>query len=306
MTYQQWNTRRGGMSNGGAVHGGDNALTMDDLARHVPSMFATEAHESRSERFVPIPSQSVVTRLMSDGFQPFFAQQAKTRLPGKQAFTKHVVRMRHPDHVNADGVAFEVIMTNANDGTSSWRILPGFFRFVCMNGLFMGDAFPSTTVRHTGGIETVSGKVLEAAHDAISVASSATGMIERMRDVRLDSQAADIFASSVHRLRFPDAWEAPEDGAPVTLQAHRAPVQPMELLDARRIEDGQNDLWTIYNVAQENVIRGGQRGLIRGSNGRARRATVRSVNGITQAETLNREIATRAERMLSFLEGESA
>lgn len=38
-----------GMSNGGFATG--KALTDDELRARVPSIFATEAHESRSERF---------------------------------------------------------------------------------------------------------------------------------------------------------------------------------------------------------------------------------------------------------------
>ncbi|MEA5163482.1 hypothetical protein U5903_22145 [Cereibacter johrii] len=41
-----------GMSNGGAAYSrGDQPLTNDELKARVPSIFATEAHESRSARF---------------------------------------------------------------------------------------------------------------------------------------------------------------------------------------------------------------------------------------------------------------
>ena len=46
-----------GMSNGGAVYARNGeALDNDTLQAAVPSLFAVDAHESRSSRFVPIPT----------------------------------------------------------------------------------------------------------------------------------------------------------------------------------------------------------------------------------------------------------
>ncbi|WP_171181060.1 DUF932 domain-containing protein [Ruegeria sp. HKCCD8929] len=137
-----------GMSNGGLVTG--QALSDDDLRKAVPSIFATEAHESRSERFVPVPTIDVLSELRKEGFDPFFAQQANTRIKGKAAFTKHMMRLRHRSISNAEGEAFEIILVNANDGTSSYQMVPGFFRFVCANGLMVGDSFNEVKVRHSG------------------------------------------------------------------------------------------------------------------------------------------------------------
>ncbi len=38
---------------------------------------------------------------MAEGFEPFFAQQYKTRVEGKEAFTKHMVRVRHASRVTS-------------------------------------------------------------------------------------------------------------------------------------------------------------------------------------------------------------
>ena len=78
-----------GMSNGGIATG--EALTNAELQARVPSIFAAEAHESRSARFTPVPTIQVLDGLRAEGFEPFYAQQARSRIEGKAAFTARVV-----------------------------------------------------------------------------------------------------------------------------------------------------------------------------------------------------------------------
>jgi hypothetical protein len=52
------------------------ALTEDQMRKIAPSIFATQAHESRSERFQPIPTIEVLRGLMNEGFMPVGVKQA--------------------------------------------------------------------------------------------------------------------------------------------------------------------------------------------------------------------------------------
>jgi hypothetical protein len=65
----------------------------------------------------------------------------------------------------------------------------------------------------------------------------------------------------------------------------------------RRHDDQASDLWTTFNVVQENVIRGGLTAVGRDANGRRRRTTTRAVNGIDQDVRLNKGLWVLAERM---------
>jgi hypothetical protein len=107
----------------------------DDQIRAVaPSIFATEPHSSRSERFTYIPTIDVLNGLRKEGFAPFMVAQTRTRIDDRRDFTKHMLRLRHPNTI-ANGEANEVILLNAHDGTSSYQMLAGMLRFVCMNGM---------------------------------------------------------------------------------------------------------------------------------------------------------------------------
>lgn len=209
MTYQRYMS---GMSNGGAISSYDNAtpLTNSELAAVVPSLFATEAHESRSTRFVPIPTVHVLDALRAADFSPVYAQQARTRIEGKQNYTRHMIRLRHNSLTNTQGRAFEVILTNANDGTSAYKMIAGIFRFVCLNGLFTGDTFGAPVyVRHSG--KDVIDQVQSGAINILDLAPEALAMVDEMKATDLSVDDAQGYASAAHLLRHPAPmiWTSP-------------------------------------------------------------------------------------------------
>ena len=64
-----------GMSNSGAIYARNGETLSDyELRQAVPALFATEAHESRSDRFVPIASGGLIQALRAADFVPVMAQ----------------------------------------------------------------------------------------------------------------------------------------------------------------------------------------------------------------------------------------
>lgn len=218
--------------------------------------------------------------LRREGFEPFYAQQSRTRIEGKQAFTKHMLRLRHRSRTDREGEAHEIILVNAHDGTSSYQMISGVFRFVCANGLFAGDAFEDVKVRHTGD---ALGQVIEGACTVLEDADAIMADVAGMQGTRLSEREQTALAKAAHVLRF-DNPEA-------------APVTADRLLAPRRRDDSGDDLWSTFNRVQENVIRGGLSGVSRDANNRRRRRTVREVSGIDQTKALNRALWTLAEEL---------
>ena len=110
-------------------------LTDDQIRAVVPSIFADAPHESRSQRYTYIPTVAVLDELRKEGFQPFMVTQTRVRNEDRREFTKHMIRLRHAGQINARGEANEIILLNSHDGSSSYQMLAGMFRFVCSNGL---------------------------------------------------------------------------------------------------------------------------------------------------------------------------
>ncbi len=68
------------------------------------SIFAMTAHESRSERFQPIPTIEILRSLTKEGFVPVGVKQSASRIEGKVEYTKHLIRLRGVD----DGKTYNV------------------------------------------------------------------------------------------------------------------------------------------------------------------------------------------------------
>lgn len=260
----------------------DRPLSNDDIARVAPSIFAEEAHDSRSERYLYIPTIDVLNALRAEGFEPFMACQTRVRNEEKREHTKHMLRLRHANTI-MDKEANEIILLNSHDGTSSYQMMAGMFRFVCANGLVIGDCAIDHKVRHSGKGHVIS-DVVEGAYKVLNNFELVNDHREGMKQIKLCSDAQEALASAALSYRY----EINEGPAPVTARA---------LLSPRRLEDYDNDLWTTYNRIQENMIKGG----LRGRNKAGRRATMRGVSGIDQDVKLNRTLWALAQEMQGIL-----
>ena len=129
----------------------DRPLTHEELMHYVPSIFGEDRHTSRSKRYAYIPTITVLESLQREGFQPFFACQTRVRDPGRRGYTKHMLRLRRAGEINGEHVP-EIILLNSHDGTSSYQMLPGYFRFVCQNGCVCGQSLGEVRVPHRGNV----------------------------------------------------------------------------------------------------------------------------------------------------------
>ncbi|HBP6008388.1 TPA: DUF945 domain-containing protein [Pseudomonas aeruginosa] len=248
----------------------DSPLSDDQIYRVAPSIFAEAPHESRSQRYAYIPTATVLTELRKEGFQPFMVTQTRTRHEDRRDYTKHMIRLRHASQINARGEANEIILLNSHDGTSSYQMLAGMFRFVCSNGLVCGDTVADVRVPHKGD---VAGQVIEGAYQVLHGFDRALESRESMQAITLDEGEAEVFARAALSLKYDD----PDKPAPIT---------ESQILMPRRFDDRRPDLWSVFNRTQENLTKGGLHG--RSANGR--RQQTRPVQGIDSDIRLNRAL----------------
>ena len=257
----------------------DSPLSDDQIRRVAPSIFADAPHESRSERYSYIPTAAVLTELRKEGFQPFMVTQTRVRDEAKREHTKHMLRLRHASQING-AEANEIVLLNSHDGTSSYQMLAGMFRFVCSNGLVCGDTVADVRVPHKGD---VAGSVIEGAFEVLSGFERVKESRDLMRGITLDDGESEVFARAALALKYDD----PNKPAPIT---------ESQILMPRRFDDRHPDLWSVFNRTQENLTKGGLHG--RSSNGR--RQSTRPVQGIDSDIRLNRALWLLADGMRSL------
>jgi hypothetical protein len=251
-------------------------LTNEQIREVAPSIFAAEKHDSRSKRYTYIPTIDVLEGLRREGFQPFMACQARCRDEGKREHTKHMLRLRRADQI-VRGEANEIILLNSHDGTSSYQMLAGTFRFVCCNGMVCGDTLNDIRVPHKGNIVD---NVIEGAFRVVEDFGRINDQVDSMKSLALNVGEQEAFAHAALSLKYD-----PELGA--------APITERQILEPKRREDVGDDLWRTFNRVQERMLQGGVHG--RTANGR--RMTTRAVTGIDSDIRLNRALWLLAEQM---------
>jgi hypothetical protein len=254
----------------------DTPLSDDQIRAVAPSIFAESAHESRSARYTYIPTGDVLAGLRKEGFEPFMVCQTRVRNEDKKDHTKHMIRLRHANQIKAHE-ANEIILLNSHDGTSSYQMLSGMFRFVCANGMVCGDSMNDIRIRHNGDVV---GEVIDGAFQVLDSFELANNQRDSMHALTLNKGEQAAFARAALTLKYDDEQAPP-------------PVTEAQVLQPRRHADMGSDLWSTFNRVQENMIKGG----LSGRNANGKRTTTRSVQGIDQSVKLNRALWMLAEEM---------
>lgn len=267
-------------------------LTDDQIYRLAPSVFASGAHESRSDRYAYIPTVDILRRLYQEGFRVSSVQQAGSRIEGKEEYTKHLLRFRHMGERNGIARALdaqpEIALLNSHDGTSAYRLYAGIIRFACSNGLIVADGATTRgiSVHHKGN---VADDIIDASYTVLNESRLAMEQAQHWQAIGMDKTEQEIFAEAVRDVRFPQV-----EG--------KEPVPASILLEARRSEDRDSNLWVVANKVQENAIRGGNWYYTRNARGRRGTQTTRPVKAIDATVKINREIWSCAETMAQRLD----
>ncbi|EEA8859186.1 DUF932 domain-containing protein [Salmonella enterica] len=256
----------------------DRPLTHEELMQYTPSVFGEDKHASRSDRYSYIPTITLLENLRREGFEPFFACQSRVRDPGKREHTKHLLRLRRAGQITGQQVP-EIIILNSHDGSSSYQLLPGYFRQVCTNSLVCGQSFGEIRVPHRGDIAE---KVIEGAYDVLGVFDRVEEKREAMQSLQLPPPAQQALAKAALTYRFGEEHQ---------------PVTATQILTPRRYEDRKDDLWSVFNRIQENLLKGG----LSGRTAKGKRTHTRAVNGIDGDIRLNRALWVMAEQMQQAL-----
>ena len=256
----------------------DRPLTREELMQHVPSVFSEDKHDSRSERYCYIPTITLLENLQREGFQPFFACQSRVRDQDRREHTKHLLRLRRAGQINGQHVP-EIIILNSHGGESSFQLLPGYFRRVCTNSLVCGQSFGEIRVPHRGNVAE---KVIEGAYEVLGVFDRVEEKRDAMESLLLPPPAQHALAEAALTYRFGEEHQ---------------PVTATQILTPRRYEDRKDDLWSVFNRCQENLLKGG----LPGRTAKGKCSHTRAVNGIDGDIKLNRALWVMAENMMDLL-----
>jgi hypothetical protein len=254
-----------------------NILTDSDLKEIAPSIFAQRPREDATQLYRFASTIEAIDTFRKYGFHVVSAQEQSARKLKNVGKQKHLVRLRHENEFDRDDDAIDILMFNSHNKTSSLRMQLGVFRFACSNGLVISkNTFQSMRLVHRG-------------RNAFDVESLAENMalryselhtyIDQMKSIDLERKEQHRLAVRMLRTRLGE--ELAHNVGIYTLEDYAEP-----LIARDRDEDDFNDLYTVYNVVQEKLIKGSFH-LKFYNNKTERNFSLKQVNGIDQNIRIN-------------------
>ena len=252
----------------------NNVLTMDDVRKLAPAAFTASPASDLTPRYSHVTTAEVLRRLQGDGWAVTAARQGRSL----SEHAVHEVRLGHPEFPENGEYRVELVIENSSDGSSALRFFAGVVRFICLNGMLVGDRVADVVAMHRGSVRE---QALELAGGLRGRFEEVAEVVEHWKAVRLDRERMRAFAGQALRLRWPD----------------RSPMADLEeVLTVRRNEDAGDSLWAVYNRAQEAVTRGGFKVRFTEAGASGRLGSARKLTSIRRDVGLNRELWNLAER----------
>ena len=261
------------------------ALTLEQLRDAAPAIFTEQPAATVSKKYFPVSTLQIVETLSQDGWVPVSAEQRHSRLLKHRPYAKHLLRFQHtaahgvfPGAATVPGQAYpELVVSNSHNGTSPYQLYAGFHVVACLNGLIVADdVIGSIKVPHLVAYQQ---QLRIAAETIRSMLVLVTDQVLAMRARILTDREREQFAHAALQSKFP---------------ANNAPFTVPQVLLPRRESDKSHDLWTVFNVIQENLMAGGTSGTTQSG----RRYTSRPVRDVNQILTRNQAFWSMAVGIL--------
>ena len=269
------------------THSSNEALTNEQIMVGAPSVFATAPHHEVSDRYGFMPTIDVVDALRFEGWMPVDATPKNVRDKSKRELTTHLLRFRRiDDDIQVGDSVVELLLKNAHDRSSAFVLHAGVFRMACANGIVIADStFNKMSVRHGKNIVN---DIIEGSYEIIDDVPMIADHIEGMQGTELSGAEREIFAKTAYKVAYgeKDENDLTSDASIVN-----------QMLRPKRHSDTGHDLWSTFNVVQENVIRGGLQTVKIGDKGRVRRNSKRAVGSIDKNIKLNKALWEMATQM---------
>ena len=270
---------------------GHPTANLDEVKQYVPAAFATSPHEDRSERYSFVSTVELLNALEKFGWVPHSAKQN-----GRSPYARHMIRLNNPDlgymDLKNDKVKPQFILDNSHNGGSPAMGHMGLFRLVCSNGLVvaMPGMFTTIKLRHVG----IDMKELKQLMEVVAEQYNTLGThIGDMQRYTLNETEKEAFAIAAIAKREPHVF-INKDGT-VDVKKVTAITNPIEILKPMRGEDKKNDLWSIFNIVQEKLVKGEfERRTLAG-----RKSSPKGISNATRNLNFNKDLWTLAEEAMA-------
>ena len=267
----------------------EHFLTNDELCAACPHAFKHEpTNPNVSGKYVQANTMTVIDDLAKLGWYPVQAKQCRAKKNSSGIRSFHMIALQNPDIKimrNGEVDAYpRIILTNSHDGFNSFKFMLGLFRVVCSNGLVVcDDEMVNMSIRH---INYTFDELRRIVATAIEEVPNIVNTMNQMRLTELSEDNKMELAKEMFKIRkgYDEKDQVEVDNE--TLKDILTPV---------RSEDNSNDLWTVFNICQEKMIKGGF--FTTTKNNKTRKQ--RGITSIKKDMEYNQKLWTAASRYLA-------
>ena len=199
------------------------------------SYVQADKHNSVTKRYNPIQASQVGEVMAANGLTLTSLKTGIARHADKLDFQRTFARYRGPEI--APGLYLDIIHDSKKMGRGVDKLLVGIYRLICTNGLVVGSNFFEHKIRHAGNTKS---SLDQGIKSALATTERLSKLILNMQTVQLNPSQVAEFESYALKLVVPE----------------NAQNVQSNLLKIRRDADRGGDLWSVFNVIQENIMRG--------------------------------------------------
>jgi len=231
---------------------GYKVASIEEISKFSPAAFAPNESPRVSDRYSFVPTVELLDAFDKLGWTPTY-----TRQNGSGPYARHMVRLTNPDlgfmDLKSDKVKPQIVLDNSHNGMSPAQLHMGLFRLVCTNGLVvaMPGMFTSVRLRHVG----IDMKELKQLLEVVANQYTNIGHhIGDMQQVALNQAQKEEFVIKAIAAREPHVFI--KDDGTIDMKKATTIIKPQQIFDPLRGEDKRDDLWTVFNVVQERLVKG--------------------------------------------------
>ena len=210
------------------------SISLDSLRQRVPAIFTKTPSPKVSNRYSFADSEYYLQKFIDADWFIHSARQVS-----KSEYAPHQVILRNNDIATVGDLLPQLIFTNSHNGIKKMTMDTGIYRLVCSNGLVVPTSITqSLSIKHIDLGDSTTDTIVNSFYEKIPIIMN---NIDRMRNKILTNDEIDNFTYNALQIRFTNA----------------VGININDVVKPSRIEDYSDDLWTIFNVVQEKIIRGG-------------------------------------------------
>lgn len=254
-----------------------NGLDNEAILKLAPAAMSEVPAAHMSERYQMVHTYKALDIFRDAGYIVNYAGQDRpTRR--KPTDVRHMLTLIHRDDLQKSReVVPQILYVNSHNGRTKCRMMAGFYRFVCANGLIIGNENSRVEIIHKG-IDVVTALHNGIEH-TVEEMNRQRHAIENWREITVPRKKQIEYASAALVERFG------EDGD--------KKFNPEDILIPKRKEDEGDNLWLVYNRVQEHLTQSSLQG--RNANNRAIRS--RPLTQINRNQEVNEWLWREAEKL---------